>query len=230
MVELTFLEPYSGMKTDSIIEYIRLNKRLVQIASIPDEIYTIIQSCWIEHASQRPSMAILIGSLKRAVESSATLNASSAITTAANAPEIMTTTMKTVSEYIPQSPKSDTEGLSISMPRLRDVEMEEMIGKGNRGAVFQGKWNGIKVALKKAHDPQSILILKEAKIMCSLHHPNILSFFGLYTSPSLELCVVTEFMNLGTLISFKDKLQSLSIGTKIGLYAATFYVKIFISF
>jgi serine/threonine protein kinase len=41
--------------------------------------------------------------------------------------------------------------------------------------------------------------MKEASILVSLSHKNVLQFYGIYTSPQKLRFIVTEFLNKGSL-------------------------------
>jgi len=87
-----------------------------------------------------------------------------------------------------------------------DLEFVSKIGEGAYGEVWMGRWRKALCAIKKIKNVQSISTeqLKdfeaEAALMKKLRpHPNLVLFLGLTKPPNL--CIVTEFVNGGTLLS-----------------------------
>eukprot|EP00040_Diaphanoeca_grandis_P025465 m.141097 g.141097 ORF g.141097 m.141097 type:complete len:1220 (-) comp30162_c0_seq2:53-3712(-) len=80
------------------------------------------------------------------------------------------------------------------------VEPMELIGEGAFGVVHLAVWDGTtKVALKLLKpgalvDSESEDFQKEARIMQSLSHPNIVRFYGAGTKPADETSAVTPFL------------------------------------
>jgi serine/threonine protein kinase len=73
----------------------------------------------------------------------------------------------------------------------------------NIGFPQKGVWQGTAVAVKKlpAHKVTDEFLrefAREAKIMKSLRHPNVIQFLGACTDPP-DICIITEYMNLGSL-------------------------------
>jgi len=101
---------------------------------------------------------------------------------------------------------------------LSEISVGQRIGKGSFGegkeiakksetllffSVFVGDWQGTKIALKKlpAHKLTEEFLqefAREAQIMRSLRHPNILQFLGACTDPP-DICIIMEFMPRGSL-------------------------------
>ncbi|KAI3709134.1 hypothetical protein L2E82_38893 [Cichorium intybus] len=90
------------------------------------------------------------------------------------------------------------------------------LGTGTYGAVYHGKWKGSDVAIKRikascfAGKPSERKRLiadfwKEAFVLSSLHHPNVVSFYGIVRCPDGSLATVTEFMVNGSLKQFLQK-------------------------
>jgi len=93
---------------------------------------------------------------------------------------------------------------------LGDIILGERIGKGNFGEVYKGFWHGTVVAVKKTKLPATASkeeladfiddFEREALIMKSLRHPNVLQFLGICrVGEGLEICIITEYMNRGSL-------------------------------
>jgi len=92
---------------------------------------------------------------------------------------------------------------------FEEIIIGERIGRGNYGEVFKGNWRGTTVAIKKMKLPYAATgqeegeILtdfeREAEIMRSLRHPNVVQFLGICKVNSVEVYIITEFMPLGSL-------------------------------
>lgn len=60
---------------------------------------------------------------------------------------------------------------------------------------------------------------KEAQLLSSLHHPNVVSFYGIVRDgPDGSLATVTEFMVNGSLKQFLQKKDRYGDGTLVNLY------------
>ncbi|XP_057767266.1 uncharacterized protein LOC130987675 [Salvia miltiorrhiza] len=115
--------------------------------------------------------------------------------------------------------KAETEALDRGLQTIRNEDLEEIreLGSGTYGAVFHGKWKGSDVAIKRIKascfagrpSERERLIAdfwKEALILSSLHHPNVVSFYGVVRDgPDGSLATVTEFMVNGSLKQFLQK-------------------------
>jgi serine/threonine protein kinase len=62
---------------------------------------------------------------------------------------------------------------------LSSIAIQSLLGKGNFGEVYLGIWGRRKVALKKLNELQSAELEKEANILQSLNHPNIVRYYGI---------------------------------------------------
>ncbi|OVA16318.1 Phox/Bem1p [Macleaya cordata] len=115
--------------------------------------------------------------------------------------------------------KAEEEALARGLQTIRNDDLEEIreLGSGTYGAVFHGKWKGSDVAIKRIKascfagrpSERERLIAdfwKEALILSSLHHPNVVSFYGIVRDgPDGSLATVTEFMVNGSLKQFIQK-------------------------
>nr|XP_043628636.1 uncharacterized protein LOC122600051 [Erigeron canadensis] len=115
--------------------------------------------------------------------------------------------------------KAEEEAISRGLQTIKNDDLEEIreLGSGTYGAVYHGKWKGSDVAIKRIKascfagrpSERERLIAdfwKEALILSSLHHPNVVSFYGIVRDgPDGSLATVTEFMVNGSLKQFLQK-------------------------
>jgi len=93
---------------------------------------------------------------------------------------------------------------------MTNIECFEKLGRGYFGDVYHGLWNkSIDVALKTIRDASTLIELdKEANILRTLDHPNVVHFFGVCNMND-QLFLVTEFMDEGSLDQFLTKKKDL---------------------
>ncbi|KAK7388479.1 hypothetical protein VNO78_23295 [Psophocarpus tetragonolobus] len=115
--------------------------------------------------------------------------------------------------------KAEEEAIARGLQTIKNDDLEEIreLGSGTYGAVYHGKWKGSDVAIKRIKascfagrpSERSRLIAdfwKEALMLSSLHHPNVVSFYGIVRDgPDGSLATVTEFMINGSLKQFLHK-------------------------
>ncbi|KAK7329824.1 hypothetical protein VNO77_24004 [Canavalia gladiata] len=115
--------------------------------------------------------------------------------------------------------KAEEEAIARGLQTIKNDDLEEIreLGSGTYGAVYHGKWKGSDVAIKRikascfAGRPSERARLiadfwKEALMLSSLHHPNVVSFYGIVRDgPDGSLATVTEFMINGSLKQFLHK-------------------------
>ncbi|KAI4377243.1 hypothetical protein MLD38_014907 [Melastoma candidum] len=115
--------------------------------------------------------------------------------------------------------KAEEEAIARGLQAIKNEDLEEIrvLGSGTYGAVYHGKWKGSDVAIKRikascfAGRPSERERLisdfwREASILGSLHHPNVVSFYGIVRDgPDGSLATVTEFMVNGSLKQFLQK-------------------------
>ncbi|KAI9125445.1 hypothetical protein K1719_004061 [Acacia pycnantha] len=115
--------------------------------------------------------------------------------------------------------KAEAEAIAKGLQTIKNDDLEEIreLGSGTYGAVYHGKWKGSDVAIKRIKascfagrpSERERLIAdfwKEALILSSLHHPNVVSFYGIVRDgPDSSLATVTEFMINGSLKQFLHK-------------------------
>eukprot|EP01114_Cavostelium_apophysatum_P005290 TRINITY_DN1609_c0_g1_i2.p1 TRINITY_DN1609_c0_g1~~TRINITY_DN1609_c0_g1_i2.p1 ORF type:complete len:602 (+),score=84.00 TRINITY_DN1609_c0_g1_i2:143-1807(+) len=90
--------------------------------------------------------------------------------------------------------------VSPNVNYLEGVEVLNRLGGGHFGEVFLGKYHAAKVALKKLKDENSWKeFSREAAIIASLNHPNIVRYLGVYSSPKEGWYIVMEYLSEGSL-------------------------------
>ncbi|KAH7442252.1 hypothetical protein KP509_03G078700 [Ceratopteris richardii] len=97
-----------------------------------------------------------------------------------------------------------------------DVQVVEQIGEGSSGVVYRGTFKDVeKVAIKelkgalvKGSKMQGQL-RREALSLISCAHRNVLKFYGIWLNPSYTICIVTKFMEGGSLFNYLAKKKSL---------------------
>ncbi|KAK8571722.1 hypothetical protein V6N13_047360 [Hibiscus sabdariffa] len=105
--------------------------------------------------------------------------------------------------------EAEIHGLQI----IKNADIEEIkeLGSGTFGTVYYAKWRGTDVAVKRIKEscfsgrPSERERLtnefwREAQILSKLHHPNVVSFYGVVTDgPEGTMATVTEYMVNGSL-------------------------------
>ncbi|XP_054805057.1 uncharacterized protein LOC129308082 isoform X2 [Prosopis cineraria] len=118
------------------------------------------------------------------------------------------------SEAVFRKKEEIESGCSVSQNEIiKNVDIEELqeLGSGTFGTVYHGKWRGTDVAIKRIKSScfsgrlseQERLkrdFWREAKILSTLHHPNVVAFYGVVPDgPGGTLATLTEFMVHGSL-------------------------------
>lgn len=118
-----------------------------------------------------------------------------------------------------ESTKAEEEAIEKGLQTIKNEDLEEIreLGSGTYGSVFHGKWRGSDVAIKRIKascfsgrpsDRERLItdFWREALTLSSLHHPNVVSFYGVVRDgPDGSLATVTEFMVNGSLKQFLQK-------------------------
>ncbi|CAM8925233.1 unnamed protein product [Rhodiola kirilowii] len=115
--------------------------------------------------------------------------------------------------------KAEAEAIARGLQTIKTADLEEIreLGSGTYGSVYHGKWKGSDVAIKrikascfagKPSERERLIaeFWNEALLLSSLHHPNVVSFYGIVRDgPDGSLATVTEFMINGSLKQYLKK-------------------------
>eukprot|EP01114_Cavostelium_apophysatum_P008625 TRINITY_DN2123_c0_g2_i3.p1 TRINITY_DN2123_c0_g2~~TRINITY_DN2123_c0_g2_i3.p1 ORF type:complete len:685 (-),score=121.16 TRINITY_DN2123_c0_g2_i3:649-2703(-) len=85
--------------------------------------------------------------------------------------------------------------ISPVFEELDDVEVRRKLGEGNFGEVYLGEWLGTPVAMKKIRSTEKWEdFRREAEIIGSMNHPNVVRYLGLYTDLKNARYIVMEYL------------------------------------
>jgi len=109
-----------------------------------------------------------------------------------------------------------------------DLKFENEVGHGAFGVVYKGQLNGNEVAIKvmKSLGPKEIEeFVSEIKVMMALKpNTHVVQLIGVCTDPSKSLCIITEFLGMGSLFNYFSKnllpdvlLNSICVGIANGV-------------
>lgn len=96
-----------------------------------------------------------------------------------------------------------------------EIYYHRILGKGEFGIVYEGKWRGIIVAVKQFKDLDNRkikLMQNEFLAMTKLHHPNIIQLLGYIKDP---FTIIMEYISNGSLLTYLKKKKRISLATKI---------------
>eukprot|EP01113_Clastostelium_recurvatum_P022472 TRINITY_DN2683_c0_g1_i1.p1 TRINITY_DN2683_c0_g1~~TRINITY_DN2683_c0_g1_i1.p1 ORF type:complete len:567 (+),score=96.91 TRINITY_DN2683_c0_g1_i1:606-2306(+) len=68
------------------------------------------------------------------------------------------------------------------------------VARGSFGAIYQGMYSGVTVALKEMHCADDDALIREAEILKQMRHKFIISYIGLYRGYNLNLFLVMDFI------------------------------------
>ncbi|KAK4266295.1 hypothetical protein QN277_027240 [Acacia crassicarpa] len=113
----------------------------------------------------------------------------------------------------------DAELYGLQIIKNADIEELQELGSGTFGTVYHGKWRGTDVAIKRIKSscfsgrlPEQERLTRdfrrEAKILSTLHHPNVVAFYGIVPDgPGGTMATLTEYMVHGSLRNVLLKLE-----------------------
>ncbi|RWS30532.1 Tyrosine-protein kinase Btk29A-like protein [Leptotrombidium deliense] len=110
--------------------------------------------------------------------------------------------------------------------RANDLSLLEELGSGQFGVVRKGKWKEIvdvAVKLMKEGTMSEQEFIEEAKTMTKLQHTNLVQLYGVCIEHR-PICIVTEFMKYGSLLSYLRKNENALKQRPMDLLAMCFQV------
>jgi len=90
-----------------------------------------------------------------------------------------------------------------------DLKFDNEVGHGSFGIVYRGELRGSVVAIKVMKGlgtKETDDFVSEIKVMLSLPlNTNVVQLIGVCTDPSRSLCIITEFLDMGSLYNYLNK-------------------------
>jgi len=122
------------------------------------------------------------------------------------------------------------ENNNVFVIKYNDLVFEKLIDTGSFAQVWIGSYNNVRVAIKIIKDDSDNLLIyieREMDIVSTLNHNNVLAVYGLVIEEGHPLCIVTEYIESGSLkkclapkshikLSWHDKRQ-IAIQTAAGM-------------
>lgn len=102
-----------------------------------------------------------------------------------------------------------------------EIECGEQIDEGGFGIVYKASWKGTEVAVKVLSEvditPAHLRDFREeTRVMSCLRHPNVVLFMAASTKPP-KLCIVMEFMGLGSLYEVPTTRTGIAVSVQFSL-------------
>jgi serine/threonine protein kinase len=199
-----------GVKDPSqvmLLKAISDGERPPLLPHFPPALSALISACWAQDAMRRPSFEVVVGQLTallaRAdkegfdiamhdpvevrIAAAADAGAGGALTTQGG--------QATARPDLGPMPKYSW------MVAWKEVQLVRPIGKGTFGEVWEGRFRGNKVAVKKLTSlavERHREFVQELKMMCDLRHPNVVLFMGACVEPK-HACIIMEYCERGSL-------------------------------
>ncbi|XP_014497906.1 uncharacterized protein LOC106759305 isoform X2 [Vigna radiata var. radiata] len=116
-------------------------------------------------------------------------------------------------EFFSDAMIAEMEASIYGLQIIRNADLEELteLGSGTYGTVYHGKWRGTDIAIKRikkscfvgrSSEQERLAkdFWREAQILSTLHHPNVVAFYGIVPDGAEgTLATVTEYMVNGSL-------------------------------
>ncbi|XP_062516474.1 uncharacterized protein LOC134191860 isoform X2 [Corticium candelabrum] len=180
--------PYYGLQPQDVIAYVEAGKCLAKPDSCPDAVYKIMQSCWKFDPHERITFEEL--------------------------------SQKLGSEQYVDVATQSRRSRGVAGPVMIDysaLTMGKDLGEGAFGSVMQASWKqpdgtnkevAVKSISQEARPNDRDAFLKEASMMVSLRHRNIVQMLGISLPPGTKsLLVVSELIPLGNLLDYLKRNQ-----------------------
>lgn len=191
-----------GLSDQEFIEHFVGNERLISILSIHWKTFALqfnknLQIDDITYTSEAPTQKLLSVFTKLRNHND-DINISEFIDALIKAVEIAN--LNNTSDK-----SNDREEKHLEIISSTKLEIGELIGSGGYAEVFQGKWQGIEVAIKKLNVKKLPHNLEqdfknEAYILANCRHPSIVGLFGICLEPNCY-SIVLEYLPKGSLYS-----------------------------
>eukprot|EP01127_Copromyxa_protea_P015231 TRINITY_DN4347_c0_g1_i2.p1 TRINITY_DN4347_c0_g1~~TRINITY_DN4347_c0_g1_i2.p1 ORF type:complete len:330 (+),score=34.85 TRINITY_DN4347_c0_g1_i2:617-1606(+) len=87
--------------------------------------------------------------------------------------------------------------------KASELSVKKTIGRGQFSDVYNGIYRFTEVAIKRLRQVGEAAVveelIKEARVMQQLRHPNVVAFMGISCMDKTDLCLITEFLPRGSL-------------------------------
>lgn len=99
-------------------------------------------------------------------------------------------------------------------PQKVTINYEKSLGKGSSAVVYQGKFEGTDVAIKKTYVGYEDEFFSEAVYMSLVNHPNVVRCLGMSTG---SLITIMEYCSRGSLFNLLREMEDISVELMIRL-------------
>ncbi len=133
-----------------------------------------------------------------------------------------------MSRTVPQRPDGGDDGTDRTQPThvrrqplIEGIELEDEVGRGGMGVVYRGtqaflqRQVAVKLITSQAADVMSARFQREARILSSITHPNIVGCYQAGVLASGEGYIVMEFVDGPTLRQMINKSGALRVGVAL---------------
>lgn len=181
------------------------------LSHFPAPLSALIAACWTQEAMRRPTFEVVVAQLTALL---ARADKDGADFIANDPPELRAAVAAAAQAAAQAAGSGATAGGAVTarpdlgpMPRYQwmvewaEVKLVRPIGKGAFGEVWEGRFRGNKVAVKKLTSlavERHREFVAELKLMCDLRHPNVVLFMGACVDPA-HACIIMEYCERGSL-------------------------------